>query len=122
MRVGVAYLIVKQKIDEVLNPSNSGYNETFTETDILDLVNISEDEYYWALSISPDSDFDLHLRRPVDSSFINNYFVAGIKGFEANVDLQPVFNNYKCTTYACSYFTKDETECSRAIFNAAKEA
>ena len=59
----------------------------------------------------------------MDSCFINNYFVAGIKGFAANVDLQPVFNHYKCITYVCSYFTKDETECSQlAIANAAKEA
>ena len=58
----------------------------------------------------------------MDSCFINNYFVAGIKGFRANVDLQPVFNHYKCVTYVCSYFTKDETECSQAIVNAAKEA
>ncbi len=65
---------------------------------------------------------DLHLKRPVDSCFINNYFVAGIKGFAANVDLQPVFNHYKCITYVCSYFTKDETECSQAIASAAKEA
>ena len=68
------------------------------------------------------SDFQLHLKRPIDSCFINNYFVAGIKGFRANVDLQPVFNHYKCITYVCSYFTKDETECSQAIMNAAKEA
>ena len=45
-----------------------------------------------------------------------------IKGFAANVDLQPVFNHYKCITCVCSYFTKDETECSQAIMNAAKEA
>lgn len=74
------------------------------------------------LSVSPDSDFQLHLKRPVDSCCINNYFVAGIKGFAANVGLQPVFNHYKCITYVCSYFTKDETECSQAIVNAAKEA
>jgi hypothetical protein len=64
----------------------------------------------------------LHLKRPIDSCFINNYFIAGLKGFAANVDLQPVFNHYKCITYVCSYFTKDETECSQAIINAAKEA
>ena len=113
--------LVKQKIDEMLNPSKLDYNET-NEADILKSVGITEDEYYWALSISPDSDFELHLKRPVDSCFINNYFVAGIKGFAANVDLQPVFNHYKCITYVCSYFTKDETECSQAIANAAKEA
>ena len=36
--------------------------------------------------------------------------------------MQPVFNHYKCVTYVCSYFTKDESECSQAIMNAAKEA
>ena len=74
------------------------------------------------MSVSADSDYDLHLKRSTDSCFINSYFVAGVKGFAANVDLQPVFNHYKCITYVCSYFTKDETECSQAITNAAKEA
>ncbi len=87
---------VKQKIDEVLNPSKENYDATATEKDILDSVGVTENDYYWALSISSDSDFDLHLKRPVHSCFINNYFVAGIKGFSANVDLQPVFNHYKC--------------------------
>ncbi len=113
---------VKQKIDEIFNPSKIDYNTSLTDADILKSVDITEEQYYWALSISPDSDFELHLKRPVDNCFINNYFVAGIKGFAANVDLQPVFNHYKCITYVCSYFTKDETECSQAITNAAKEA
>ena len=51
------------------------------------------EDYKWALSTSADNDFELHLKRPVDSCFINNYFEAGIKGFRANVDLQPVFNH-----------------------------
>ena len=114
--------LVKGKIDDVLNPSKSDYDPTLTEADIFTSVNITEEQYYWALSISPDSDYELHLRRPIDNCFINNYFVAGIKGFRANVDLQPVFNHYKCITYVCSYFTKDETECSQAIVNVAKEA
>lgn len=107
----------------MLNPSKSeDYDPNLTETDIFSSLGITEEQYYKALSISPDSDYDLHLKRPLDSCFINNYFVAGIKGFAANVDLQPVFNHYKCITYVCSYFTKDETECSQAIINAAKEA
>ena len=55
--------------------------------------------------MSADLDFDLHLKRPLDSCFMNNYFIAGLKGFRANVDLHPVFNHYKCVTYVCSYFT-----------------
>ena len=107
----------------MLNPSKpEDYDPNLTEADMFNSLGITQEEYYNALSISPDSDYDLHLKRPLDSCFINNYFVAGIKGFAANVDLQPVFNHYKCITYVCSYFTKDETECSQAIMNAAKEA
>ena len=114
--------LIKQKIDEVLNPSNPEYNPSLTQEDIFQDLDITKEQYEWALSISPDSDYDLHLKRSLDSCFTNNYFIAGVKGFVANVDLQPVFNHYKCITYVCSYFTKDETECSQAIKNVAKEA
>ena len=114
--------LVKEEINKILNPNKPQYNPKTTEEKLLSSLGVTEEQYYWALSISGDSDFDLHLKRPLDSCFINNYFVAGIKGFRANVDLQPVFNHYKCITYVCSYFTKDETECSQAIANAAKEA
>ena len=90
---------VKQKINDVLNPSKENYYATITENETFNSAGVTEHEYYWALSISADSDFDLHLKRPIDSCFINNYFVIGIKGFTANVDLQPVFNHYKCITY-----------------------
>ena len=113
---------VKQKIDDVLNPSKSSYEPNATLNDILNVIGTTEQGYKWAISIFPDSDHELHLKRPLNSCFINNYFVAGLKGFAANVDLQPVFNHYKCITYVCSYFTKDETECSQAIINATKEA
>ncbi len=100
----------------------STYLPSATTEDILNSIGITKEDYRWALSISPDSDYELHLKRLLNSCFINNYFIAGLKGFAANVDLQPVFNHYKCITYVCSYFTKDETECSQAIINAAKEA
>ena len=114
--------LVKQKIDEVLNPNIQAYNPTLSQKDIFRSIGITKQDYEWALSVSPNSDYELHLKRPLDSCFTNNYFIAGIKGFGANVDLQNVFNHYKCITYVCSYFTKDETECSQAIMNAAKEA
>ncbi|CAB3991532.1 Hypothetical predicted protein [Paramuricea clavata] len=103
--------------------SKQTYYPFATPTDILNDIDITEQDYQWAISLSPDSDYELHLKRPINSCFINNYFIAGLKGFAANVDLQPVFkNHYKCITYVCSYFIKDETECSQAIINAAKEA
>ena len=86
------------KINSVLNPSiPEDYDPNMTKADILNSLGITGQDYYNALSISTNS--DLHLKRPLDSCFINNnYFVAGIKGFAANVDLQPVLKHYKCKT------------------------
>ena len=114
---------VKQKIDEGSNLSKPDNNSMVNEADIIKSTCITDDVYCGALSISPDSDFQLHPKSPVDSCFINNYFVAGFcKGFAANVDPQPVYNHYKCIPYVCSYFTTDETECSQAMSNARKKA
>ena len=79
--------------------SQPEYNPSLTQEDIFQYLDITKKQYEWALSISPDSDCDLHLKRSVDSCFTNNYFIAGIKGFAANVHLQPVFNHHKCITY-----------------------
>ena len=80
---------VKQKIDDVLNPRKPTYDPHATPIDILNEIGITEQDYQWALSISPDSDHELHLKRPIDSFFINKYFIDGLKGFAANVDLHP---------------------------------
>lgn len=72
--------LVKQEIDHFLDPSKSSYNSTLTEHDIFNPVDITEEQYHSALSVSPNSSFELHFKRPVDSCFINNYFIAGHKG------------------------------------------
>ena len=46
--------IVKDEIDDVLNPSKPNYNPGLTDTDIFKSVNITEEQYYWALYISSD--------------------------------------------------------------------
>ena len=61
---------VKEKINTVLNPSKlEDYDPKLTETDIFSSLGITEEEYYNALSISPYSNYDLHLKRPLDSCF-----------------------------------------------------
>lgn len=99
---GILFL-VKQKVDEVLNPTEPEYLPTLSKENILQVIGIIEEQYQWALSISPDSDYELDRKRPIDSCFANNYFIAGEEGFAANVDLQPVFNHYKCITYVCMF-------------------
>ena len=85
-RGNVILSLVKEQI-EVLNPNKPQYDPTKIEEDILSPLGMTEEQYCWALSTSSDSNFDLNLKTPLDSCFINNYFVAGIKGFQLNVDL-----------------------------------
>ena len=63
------------------------------------IVELIENEYYESLSISSDNDFQIHFRRPSTSCFINNYFYEGILAWNANIDIQPVINQYKAVSY-----------------------
>ena len=42
--------------------------------------------------------------------------------WETNIDIQPVFDNYKVVTYMCVYLTKSEDECSLAMTQAVIDA
>ena len=114
---------VKVFIDEVLNPAKAEkYKPDLTIEQILDSLDITEEQYYEALSISVSNDHEIHLKRSPDSCFINNYSPTVFTAWQANIDIQPVFDYYKCVTYLCSYMSKGETECSEAIRAAASEA
>ena len=121
---------VKGYIDEylfpkkhnVIDPMKINFEEPGTISEILQKLDISEDEYYNALSISKDSDFEIHLKRPPNSCFVNNYFAEGLQAWEANMGIQPVFNYYKAITYMCKYLSKSEDECSKAMKQALNEA
>ena len=114
---------VKVFIDEVLNPAKAEkYKPDLTFEQILDSLDITEEQYYEALSISVSNDHEIHLKRSPDSCFINNYSPTVLTAWQANIDIQPVFDYYKCVIYLCSYMSKGETECSEAIRAAASEA
>ena len=121
---------VKDYIDLNLDPkkvnifdsSKDNFVDTKSISEILDELQFTVDDYYDALSISSDNDFQIHIRRPPNSCFINNYFIDGLRAWEANLDIQPVFNHYKAVAYMCAYFSKSEDESSEAINQAAREA
>ena len=89
--------------------SKEGYVAPPTISQVLSELNISEEDYYHALSISSDDDFEIHLKRPTTSCFINNYFAVGLQAWLANIDIQPVFNHYKAVSYMCAYFSRVST-------------
>ena len=113
---------VKKYIDEYLYPAKNNIDNCGTISDILKSLEIDVEDYYNALAISKDNDYELHLIRSPNSCFVNNYFEIGLLAWQANMDIQPVFNEYKAITYMCSYFSKSEDECSLAMRQAAKEA
>ena len=90
--------------------------------EVFNMAGITADDYFKALSISKDRDYEIHLKRSTNSCFVNNYFQNGLQAWQANIDIQSVFNHYKAVTYMCTYFSKSEDECSEAMKQAAKEA
>ena len=114
---------VKKFIDEFLNPSDKvRYRPDMTVNDVLHYLRIDKSEYYNCLSVACGVDYEIHLKRPPNSCFINNYNPIVLFAWQANMDIQPVFSHHKCATYLCSYVSKGETHCSEAIRVAAKEA
>lgn len=90
--------------------------------DILNSPQISTYEYKEALSISDDNNFQVNLKRPPSSCYVNNYFLEGIVAWEANLDIHSVFNNYKVVAYMCLYLSKSEDELTQAMTQAVKVA
>ena len=107
-----------------LNPEKDNYNPiTMTIKNILEFLGITLTDYEDALSISTDqNDYQTHLKRNPMSCFVNNYFEEGLFAWEANIDLQPVFNYYKAIHYMCAYFSKNENLCSDAMREALNQS
>ena len=121
---------VKKYIDEKLNlakanvmdPEKENYKTLLTIDETLLKLDKSKEDYYHSLSISVDDDYEPHLIRPPNSCFVNNYFDASLRAWQANMNIQPVFNEYKAVAYMCSFFSKSEDKCSFAMKQAAREA
>ena len=78
------------------------------------------EDYYHALSVSVDDGYELHLIWPPNSCFLNN-LDAGLRACQANMAIEPVFNEYKAVPYMCSYFSKSEGKCWFAMNQGAGE-
>ena len=105
----------------ILNPLKENYEKVPNIPDILKELNLTKDQYYDALSISNDSDFQIHLKHQLNACFINTFFEEGLQGWQANIDMQPVFLHDKAVTYKCAYFSKAKDETSVAMKQAVKD-
>ena len=82
----------------VIDPTKKNFTQPLSVKEILDELEISKDDLYRALPISKNEDLELHLKRESNSCFVNNYFDVGLKAWQANMDRQPVLNEYKAVT------------------------
>ena len=85
MREEIKNQVLKNRSD-LLNPSKknfydstrSDYEVVKTIEEMLSLFEISKEDYEVTLSISEDCDYQLYLKRPPNSCFVNNYFTDGL--------------------------------------------
>lgn len=121
---------LKSYIDNYLNTVKVNISVQRTENiaqpskilEILAGLQIVNWDYYTVRSISKDDDFELHLKRKPDSCFLNNCFNDELKTWQANMDIQPAFNEFKAVIHMCSYFPKNEGHCSKAMQKVLKVA
>ena len=62
------------------------------------------------------------MKKQPNYCFFISYFDVSLKAWQANTDIQPVFNEYKVVTYICLCFLETEDQCSQAMKKAVKEA
>ena len=95
------------------------YQKDLSVDGVLLELQLMKKEYYWALYIPSENDFKLHLKRDTYSYFINNYNSVLLKAWQANIDLQSVYNCYKAVSYMTAYFS--ESSISETMKQAVQE-
>ena len=75
--------------------------------DILKEADVSENEYYNALSIS-DKGTKIVLKRRVSEILVNNYNEEWLRAWNGNMDMQACLDFFAVSTYVTDYYTKDE--------------
>ena len=79
---------VKNFIDQYLNPNDkTNYQSHMTTDDALQSLRIEKSEYYDCLLIAAGGDYEIHLKHPANSCFINNYNPTVLLGWQANMDI-----------------------------------
>ena len=71
----------------MIDPTKDNFTQPLSVKEILDELEISNEDYYRALPMSKDD--ELFLKREPNPSFVNKYFDAGLKAWQANMDIEP---------------------------------
>ena len=86
-----------------IDPRRESFLQTLSIPEILAELKIADEEYYRALPTSNDDELEVHLKSKPNFCFVGIYFDDSLKAWQANMDIQPVFNKSKAVIYMCSF-------------------
>ena len=79
------------------------FKELMPKDQILESLEITKFVFEQALSISENDSFQINLKREPDSYCVSNSFSDELLAWEANMVIQPVFNQYQAVSKMCSH-------------------
>lgn len=88
--------------------------------DILQLLNISEEDYFLAIRLSLKTS-KIFLKRRSQDVVINAYNITLLNLIESNMDIQFVLDPYSCASYMTNYVTKIDAGLSKLLREAAND-
>ena len=96
-------------------------DETMSFVEFLEKLDLSEQQYIKAISLSLKHNTLLLKRSPAEKR-INCYNRHLLKAWQANMDIQFVLDPYACAVYILSYITKGQRGMSKLLRKACEEA
>jgi hypothetical protein len=132
----IATPILDDPTDQVLKSLKSKAREIMTKVkialqgdvddnqsleDFLSLLDVTMNDYLWALSISTRGS-KVVLKRTLAERFVNNYNPQYLLAWNANMDIQFCFDTYAVITYICDYYAKDDSGMTEVLTAALRES
>ena len=115
---------LKAKAELILSKVKGALEDEIDERLSLDKfledLNISYEDYKWALSISTKGN-KVVLKRTLAERFVNNYHPTYLLAWNANMDIQFCDDPYAIVTYITDYYGKDESGMGELLTAALRE-
>ena len=103
----------------VTDPTKNNFTQLMNIKELLDGLEMSEGNYYRALSISKNEHLVQYFKREPNFCFDDNCFHVGLRAWQSNMDIQSVFNEYMAVRYILQCFLKAE---DKYLLAAMKQA
>ncbi|KAJ8025627.1 ATP-dependent DNA helicase PIF1 [Holothuria leucospilota] len=109
------------KVKAYLNDLKLADDVTTTFQEMLDILEVTEEQYIQAIRSSLTSD-KVFLQRSPSEIRINAYSAVLLETWKANMDIQYILDPYACAMYIVSYISKGQRGMSNLMQRATKEA